>query len=338
MDLSFSLDLSRIAQEKEEPLTEEKREVLRDLIIIGAGPAGLTAGIYAGRAQLEPLILVGKSLGGQAASTSEMENYPGFPDGTTGAELVERVHRQAERFGARMEYDEAIAVDLRVHPFRVKTYSKELAAKALIVASGASSRKLGVPGEVELIGHGVSYCGTCDGFFFRGREIVVVGGGDSALEEALFLTRFASRVRVIHRRDQLRASYILQERARRNEKIEFIWNSVVTQINGTSEVESVTLRNVVSGEDSVLPTEGVFVFIGHSPNSEIFRGQLEMDENGYIITNKLTHTNVKGVFAAGEVADPVFRQNVTSAGEGARAAIEANKWLAELEDRAYPGA
>jgi thioredoxin reductase (NADPH) len=310
---------------------------VENVIIIGSGPAGMTAAIYSGRANLSPLVLTGSMVGGQPSITNEIENYPGFPEGTTGAELVERVHRQAERFGARMEYDEAIAVDLQVHPFRVKTYSKELFAKALIVASGASSRKLGVPGEVELIGHGVSYCGTCDGFFFRGREIVVVGGGDSALEEALFLTRFATRVRIIHRRNQLRASYILQERARRNEKIEFIWNSVVTQINGTSEVESVTLRNVVSGEETVLPTAGVFVFIGHSPNSEIFRGQLAMDENGYIITNKLTHTNVKGVFAAGEVADPVFRQNVTSAGEGARAAIEANKWLAELEDRAYPG-
>jgi thioredoxin reductase (NADPH) len=310
---------------------------VENVIIIGSGPAGMTAAIYAGRANLSPLVLTGSMVGGQPSITNEIENYPGFPDGTTGVELVERVHRQAERFGARMEYDEAIEADLRVHPFRIKTYGKELHAKTLIVASGASSRKLGVPGEVELIGHGVSYCGTCDGFFFRGREIVVVGGGDSALEEALFLTRFASRVRLIHRRDQLRASYILQERARRNEKIEFIWNSVVTQVNGTGEVESVTLKNVVSGEESVLPTEGVFVFIGHTPNSEVFRGQLEMDENGYIITDKLTHTNIRGVFAAGEVADPVFRQNVTSAAEGARAAIEANKWLAELEDRAYPG-
>jgi thioredoxin reductase (NADPH) len=310
---------------------------VEDVIIIGSGPAGMTAAIYAGRANLSPLVLTGAMVGGQPSITNEIENYPGFPEGTTGAELVEKVHRQAQRFGTRMEYDEAIEADLHVHPFRIKTYGNEYQAKTVIVASGASSRKLGVPGEVELIGHGVSYCGTCDGFFFRGREIVVVGGGDSALEEALFLTRFASRVRLIHRRDQLRAGYILQERARRNEKIEFVWNSVITQINGSSEVESVTLQNTVTGADSVLPTEGVFVFIGHTPNSDIFRGQLTMDEAGYIITDKLTHTDVAGVVAAGEGGDPVVRQNITSAAEGARAAIEANKWLAELEDRAYPG-
>ncbi len=310
---------------------------VENVIVVGSGPAGMTAAIYAGRANLSPLVLTGAMVGGQPSITNEIENYPGFPEGTTGAELVERVHRQAERFGARLEYDEAIEADLHSHPFRVKTYSKEYLANSVIVASGASSRKLGVPGEVELIGHGVSYCGTCDGFFFRDREIVVVGGGDSALEEALFLTRFASRVRLVHRRDQLRGGYTLQERARRNEKIEFVWNSVITQVNGESEVESVTLKDVVTGDTSVLPTEGVFVFIGHTPNSQIFKGQLDMDENGYIITDKRTRTNIPGVFAAGEVADPVFRQNVTSAGEGARAAIEANKWLAELEDRAYPG-
>ena len=310
---------------------------VENVIIIGSGPAGMTAAIYTGRANLSPLVLTGAMVGGQPSLTNEIENYPGFPEGTTGADLVENVHRQAQRFGTRMEYDEAIEADLRVHPFRVKTYGNEYQARTVIVASGASSRKLGVPGEVELIGHGVSYCGTCDGFFFRGKEIVVVGGGDSALEEALFLTRFASRVRLIHRRDQLRAGYILQERARRNEKIEFVWNSVITQINGSREVESVTLQNIATGTDSLLPTEGVFIFIGHTPNSDIFRGQLTMDEAGYIVTDKLTHTNVAGVFAAGEVADPVFRQNITSAAEGARAAIEANKWLAELEDRAYPG-
>jgi thioredoxin reductase (NADPH) len=296
----------------------------------------MTAAIYAGRANLSPLVLTGAMVGGQPAITNEIENFPGFPEGTTGAELVEKVHQQAQRFGARLEYDEVTEADLRVHPFRIKTYGKEYQASAIIVASGASSRKMGVPGEIELIGHGVSYCGTCDGFFFRGREIVVVGGGDSALEEALFLTRFASRVRLIHRRDQLRGSYILQERARRNEKIEFIWNTAITQIHGEHEVESVTLRNIVSGEVSRLATEGVFIFIGHVPNSRIFKCQLDMDENGYILTDKLTRTNIAGVFAAGEVADPVFRQNITSAAEGAKAAIEANKWLADLEDRAYP--
>ena len=298
----------------------------------------MTAAIYAGRANLSPVVLTGAMVGGQPAITNEIENYPGFPEGTTGAELVEKVHQQAQRFGARLEYDEVTEADLRVPPFRVKTYAKEYQANAVIVATGASSRKLGVPGEIELIGHGVSYCGTCDGFFFRGREIVVVGGGDSALEEALFLTRFASRVRLIHRRDQLRGSYILQERARRNEKIEFIWNTAITQIQGEHEVESVTLRNIVSGDVSRLATEGVFIFIGHVPNSRIFKCQLDMDENGYILTDKLTRTNIAGVFAAGEVADPVFRQNITSAAEGAKAAIEANKWLADLEDRAYPSA
>jgi thioredoxin reductase (NADPH) len=317
---------------------------VENLIIIGSGPAGMAAAIYAGRANLSPVVLTGAMVGGQPAITNEIENFPGFPEGITGAELVERVHRQAERFGARMVYDEAIEVNLRVHPFWVKAYGAEYYAKAVIVASGASPRKLGVPGEVELTGHGVSYCGTCDGFFFRGKEVVVVGGGDSALEEALFLTRYVTRVRIIHRRDQLRASYILQERARRNEKIEFIWNSVVTEIHGPQEVTAVTLRNVVTGEVSRLPTDGVFIFVGHIPNSEIFRGQLDMDENGYIITDKRTRTNIPGVFAAGEVADPIFRQNVTSAGEGARAAIEATRWLAELEaglpasveDRALP--
>ena len=318
-----------------------------NIIIIGSGPAGMTAAIYAGRANLSPLVLTGAMVGGQPSLTNEIENFPGFPEGTTGAALVEKVQRQAQRFGARLEYDEVTEVELRTHPFRVKTYAKEYLASAVIVASGASSRKLGVPGEIELIGHGVSYCGTCDGFFFRDREIVVVGGGDSALEEALFLTRFASRVRLIHRRDQLRASFILQERARRNEKIEFVWNSVVTRIIGHNEVESVALKHVVSGsplssqgggEVSVLSTEGVFIFIGHTPNSRMCTGQLDMDEAGYIKTDKLTHTNIPGVFAAGEVADPVFRQNVTSAAEGAKAAMEANKWLADLEDRSYPGA
>jgi thioredoxin reductase (NADPH) len=310
---------------------------VENLIIIGSGPAGMTAAIYAGRANLNPLVLTGTMVGGQPSITNEIENFPGFPDGTTGAELVDKVHRQAQRFGARLEYDEVTEVDFRIHPFRLKTYSKEYGAKAVIVATGASSRKLGVPGEVELIGHGVSYCGVCDGFFFRGKEIVVVGGGDTAMEEALFLTRYATRVRAIHRRDQLRASHILQERARRNEKIEFVWNSVVTRINGEEQVESVTLKNVVSGEASVLPTEGVFIFIGHTPNSHLFKGQLDMDESDYLITDKRTRTNIPGVFAAGEIADPIFRQNVTSCGEGARAAIEANKWLADLEDRAYPG-
>jgi thioredoxin reductase (NADPH) len=307
------------------------------VIIIGSGPAGLTAAIYAARANLSPLVISGPQLGGQPSITNEVENFPGFPEGTTGPELVQKIQKQAERFGARVEFDEVTEVDFSVHPFRLKTYSKEHEANAIIIASGASARKLGVPGEVKLIGRGVSYCATCDGFFFKDKDVAVVGGGDSALEEALFLTRFAGSVRIIHRRDQVRAGPTLQGRAERNQKISFIWNTVVTQVNGEDAVESLTLQNVKTGEASTLPIDGVFIFIGHVPNSQIFEGQLEMDANGHLLTDKLAHTNVPGVFAAGEVADPIFRQSITSAGEGAKAAIEADKFLAELEDRAYPG-
>ena len=305
--------------------------------IIGTGPAGLTAAIYTARAGLDPLVISGPMLGGQPSITAEVENFPGWPEGTTGPELIGRIQKQAERFGARIQFGEVTEVDFHVHPFVVKTFEETLTAQSVIVASGASARRLGVPGEMELIGSGVSYCGTCDGFFFKERDIVVVGGGDSALEEAIFLTRFARRVRVIHRRDVFRAGPILVDRARKNEKIEFLLNKQVVSIDGDRLVESVTLKDVVTGEQSVLPTEGVFVFVGHIPNTRVFEGQLALDEGGYVVVDRRQHTSVEGVFAAGEVADPIFRQSVTSAGEGAKAAIESDKYLAHLEDRAYPG-
>jgi thioredoxin reductase (NADPH) len=310
---------------------------VENVIIIGSGPAGLTAALYAARANLEPLVFTGNEIGGQVSITNEVENYPGFPEGLTGPELVEKFQKQAERFGARVEYAEVTEVDFDDQPFRVRSYDNEYEAKAIIVATGASARKLGVPGEVNFTGRGVSYCATCDGFFFRGKDVVVVGGGDSALEEGVFLTKFASRVRIIHRRDQLRAGFALQERAKRNEKIEFVWDTIVTEINGDGAVESVEVKNVKTGEISKLLADGVFVYIGHYPNSQLFKGALEMDEHGYLITDRLTRTSLPGVFAAGEIADSVFRQVVTSAGEGCKAAIQVERYLAELEDRAYPG-
>jgi thioredoxin reductase (NADPH) len=310
---------------------------IENVIIIGSGPAGLTAALYAARANLTPLVFTGNEIGGQVSITTEVENYPGFPEGLTGPELVDKFQKQSERFGARVEYAEVTEVDFDVHPFRVKSYDNEYAAKTIVIATGASPRRLDVPGEVEFTGRGVSYCATCDGFFFRDKEVVVVGGGDSALEEGVFLTKFASRVRVIHRRDQLRAGHTLQERAKRNEKIDFIWDTVVTEVDGNGAVESLQLENVKTGEVSTLETEGVFIYIGHYPNSQLFKEKLEMDEHSYLITDRRTHTSVPGVFAAGEIADPVFRQVVTSAGEGCKAALEVEKYLAELEDRAYPG-
>jgi thioredoxin reductase (NADPH) len=310
---------------------------VENVIIIGSGPAGLTAALYTARANLDPLIFTGNEIGGQVSISAEVENYPGFPEGLTGPEMVERFQKQAERFGTRVEYAEVTEVDFDVHPFRVKSYDNEYQAKAIVVATGASARKLGVPGEAELTGRGVSYCATCDGFFFRDKDIAVVGGGDSALEEGVFLTKFARRVRIIHRRDQLRAGQTLQDRATRNEKIDFVWNTVVTEITGNGAVESIQLENVDTGEVSTLETDGVFIYIGHYPNSQLFKGKLKMDEHGYIITDRRTRSSVPGVFAAGEIADPIFRQVITSAGEGCKAALEVEKYLAELEDRVYPG-
>ena len=307
---------------------------VENVIIIGSGPAGLTSALYTARANLEPLLFTGNEIGGQVSITNEVENYPGFPEGLTGPEMIERFQKQAERFGARIEYAEVTEIDFDVQPFRIKSYDNEYEATSVIITTGASPRKLGVSGEVDFIGRGVSYCATCDGFFFRDKDVIVVGGGDSALEESVFLTKFASRVRIIHRRDQLRAGYTLQERANRNEKIEFVWDTVVTEINGDGAVESVQVKNVKTNEVSTLATEGVFVYVGHFPNSQLFKGVLEMDEHGYLMTDRLTRTSVPGVFAAGEIADSVFRQVVTSAGEGCKAAIQVERYLAELEDRA----
>lgn len=304
---------------------------MEKVVVLGSGPAGLTAALYCARANLEPLVITGMEIGGQISITNIVENYPGFPQGLTGPELVELMKEHAERFGARYLVEEVVEVDLGQRPFRLRTQEEELQAQALIVATGASPRRLGVPGEEELIGRGVSFCATCDGFFFRGKDVVVVGGGDSALEEGLFLTRFASRVQVIHRRDQLRAGPYLQDRARKNQKISFLWDTVVTRIEGDGAVRAVQTRHVKTGEQAELPTEGVFIYIGHTPNSELFRGQLEVDEHGYLKADWRTHTSVEGVFAAGEIGDPVYRQIVTSAGQGCKAAMEVEKYLARLE-------
>ncbi len=301
---------------------------------MGSGCAGLTAAIYTARANLSPLVITGQEIGGQIALTNEVENYPGFPDGITGPELVELMQKQAKKFGARIEIDVVTRVDLKTRPFKIETQSgNAYQANALIVATGASPRWLGVPGEKELMGRGVSYCATCDGFFFRGKEIAVVGGGDSALQEGLFLTRFASKVNIIHRRDALRAQPILQDRARENSKINFVWNSVVKEIRGNSIVQSLLLEDTRTGASSEMPVQGIFVYIGHTPNTEMFRGQLEMNEEGYVKVDERLHTSVPGVFAAGESHDHIFRQAVVSAGYGCMAAMEAEKFIAEWEHR-----
>ena len=303
---------------------------MENVIVLGSGPAGLTAALYAARANLNPLIITGPDLGGQIATTTEVENFPGFPEGLTGPELTEYMQKQAERFGARLEFDTITSVDLTRPPFKL-TGNVEYQAKSLIIATGASPRKLGVPGEKELVGRGVSYCATCDGFFFKNKELMVVGGGDSALQEGLFLTKFASKVQIVHRRDSLRAGHVLQERARKNDKLSFIWNSVITKVLGDKTVKSVRLRNVQSGEEYDKPVDGVFVYIGHLPNTEIFKGKLAMDEEGYLMVDSKLHTSVPGVFAAGEVHDKWFRQAIVSSGYGCMAAMETEKYLASLE-------
>ncbi len=309
---------------------------MEELIIIGSGPAGWTAGIYAGRAQLSPLLITGSAPGGQMALTPEIENYPGFPQGIGGQELNQLMQQQAERFGTKVQMDEVTAVELSTYPFKVTAYGGEYETKALVVATGTSPRKLGVPGEAEFTGRGVSYCATCDGFFYQDRKVVVVGGGDAAIEEAIFLTKFASQIYVVHRRSRLRAEKVFQERAFRNEKIEFVWNSVVTEILGEGKVTGVCLQNVKTEEESVLEADGVFVYVGAIPNTGFLGGQLELDGRGYIVTDRQCHTSVPGVFAAGDVQERVLKQVSTAVGSGAMAAMEAEKFIAELEDRAYP--
>ena len=311
--------------------SENEASKIEKMIIIGAGPAGLSAALYAARAELSPLVITGMSLGGQASLTHTIENYPGFPDGVGGAELGELFQKQAERFGAKFEFDNVTEVNFSESPYVVKTYGNEYKAETVIISTGASPNYLGVPGEKELTGRGVSYCGTCDGWFFKDKDIVVVGGGDSALEEGIFLTRFAKTVTIVHRRDQLRAGKILQTRAFNNPKIKYIWDSVVEKITGSSAVESVLIKNVNTGAESTFPTDGVFVFIGHIPNTDLFKGQLAMDENGYLRVDTKMQTKIPGVYAAGEVMDSSYKQVVTSAGWGAAAAIQATKYLESKE-------
>ena len=297
------------------------------VLILGSGPAGYAAALYAARAELQPVVLTGMQLGGQAALTYTIENYPGFPEGVGGAQLGELFQKQAEHFGAVTEFDLASEVDLSRRPFKVTTDNGEYQADVIVVGTGANPNPLGVPGETELTGRGVSYCATCDGWFFKDKKVVVVGGGDSALEEGLFVTRYASSVTIVHRRDELRASPLLQKRAMEHPKVNFIWNTVVTEVLGTDKLEAVKLRNVKTGEEAVYETDGLFIFIGHTPNTQMFKGQLEMSDLGYIKVNDKMETSIPGVFAAGEAADPHFRQVVTSAGMGAAAAIQATRFL-----------
>jgi thioredoxin reductase (NADPH) len=336
MELNFSNLSGQTAEENQEHVDARLAKVL----ILGSGPAGLAAALYAGRADLEPVVLTGMELGGQVSLTFAVDNYPGFPEGISGAELVERFQKQAERFGAKIEFDTATQVDLSKRPFKVQTYGATYLAETLIIASGATARHLEIPGEKELTGRGVSYCATCDAYFFKEKNVIVVGGGDSALEESLFLTRFVKSVSIVHRREEFRAGAVLQDAVKANPKIKFFLNSVLTEITGQEAVTGVRMKNVVTGEESQLPVDGVFVFVGHTPNTQLFEGQLEMDPAGYIESDLLMRTSVPGVFAAGEATDPHYRQVVTSAGMGAAAALRANNFLenasrAEKEEVSY---
>jgi thioredoxin reductase (NADPH) len=305
---------------------------LRDIVIIGSGPAGLTAAVYAARANLHPIVIEGVGAGGQLMLTTDVENFPGFPDGILGPELMMKFREQAARFGTEFMTADVDRVDFSARPFGIWSGTTEIRANAVIISTGASARMLGIASEARLLGHGVSTCATCDGFFFRQKPLAIVGGGDSAIEEALFLTKFATSVTVIHRRDELRASKIMQDRAFANDKVEFIWNSEVTDVIGDNNVESLVLRDTLTGKTSSLEVDGLFVAIGHDPNTALFAGQLDLDEDGYMITApNSTRTSIEGIFAAGDVQDHVYRQAITAAGSGCMAAMEAERWLAEQE-------
>jgi thioredoxin reductase (NADPH) len=306
---------------------------VRDVIVIGSGPAGYTAALYAARARLNPLVFEGSvTSGGALMNTTEVENFPGFPDGVLGPDLMDAIRKQAERFGAELMPDDVTEVDLTASPKVIRAGSDTFLAKAVIIATGSSYRELGIPGEKRLSGHGVSWCATCDGFFFRDRDIAVVGGGDSALEEATFLTRFARSVTVVHRRDTLRASKIMQDRAFANPKVRFAWDSEVVEVVGKDRVTSLKLRNVKTGAESTLDVSGIFVAIGHDPRSELFTGILATDAEGYLMVDQpSTRTAIEGVFAAGDVVDHTYRQAVTAAGTGCAAALDAERWLADQE-------
>jgi thioredoxin reductase (NADPH) len=300
-----------------------------DVVIIGSGPAGYTAGVYTSRAKLSVLIISGTLPGGQLMTTSEVENYPGFPSGIFGPELMMNMRQQAERFGAQIVDDEVIEVDFKKRPFIIKTHSETYDSKAVIICTGASPRKLGIPAEQQFGGRGVSYCATCDGPFFKGEDIVVVGGGDTAVEEATFLTKFGKSVKLVHRRDSLRASKIMEEKAKENPKIEFMWNNVVSDIKGDKKVATVLLKDVKTGRQTEVRAGGLFVAIGHEPNTSIFKGHVDLDDKGYLVLKEHTRTSVEGVFAAGDVHDHRYRQAVTAAGFGCMAAIDVERWLSE---------
>jgi thioredoxin reductase (NADPH) len=320
-------ELDALLGRTKEPLREAERV---KLLIIGSGPAGYTAAIYTGRAELRPVMLAGLSFGGQLMLTTDVENYPGFPSSVAGPEMMELFQRQAERFGTTVINEDATQVDLSQRPFRVETEERAFLADALIIATGASAKWIGLPSEQRLMNRGVSACATCDGALYRGKPMAVVGGGDTAMEEALFLTRYGTQVTVIHRRDQLRASKIMQERAKKNEKIEFLWNSAVEEVLGDDFVTGLRVKNLQTGALSTLPVEALFIAIGHEPNTALFRGQLELDDVGYLkVEAGTTRTRVPGVFACGDAMDPTYRQAVTAAGTGCMAAIDCERWLAE---------
>jgi thioredoxin reductase (NADPH) len=309
-------------------MIRDEEAMAREVVIIGSGPAGYTAAVYTGRALLEPLVFAGSLSGGQLMLTTDVENYPGFPEGIMGPELMENFRKQAERFGAEVAYEDVIEVDFSSHPYKVKSTAQEIEAKTVIISTGASAKMLGLESEGRLMGHGVSTCATCDGFFFRGQEIAIVGGGDSAMEEANFLTRFADKVTVIHRRDSLRASKIMQQKSFDNPKVEFLFDSAVTEIfEQDGKVSGIEVENLKSNEKSKVELSGLFIAIGHTPNTQLFEGKLDMHDNGYIRCGDGSRTSIEGVFACGDVQDFTYRQAVTAAGSGCMAALDAERWL-----------